>query len=369
VTDFALHTTDIGIDQARAAMADFAFDYCNGGAGDESGLRRNIERLDAITFVPRVLRDVSRPDTAVEVLGSRLSAPLLVAPMGLQALCHPEAEVATAAATWSLGLGTCLSTFSSRSVEEVTAGGAGPLWQQIYLLRDRSVSWSLVERAEAAGATALICTADVPVAAARRRDIRNGFRRFEAAPPALIHDPRFTELLAARQRQDPAFPPATLVDELFPDPAVTWDDLAELRSRTRLPVILKGVLHPRDAARAVDAGVDAVLVSTHGGRQGDRHIAAIDALPGVLAAVADRVPVLLDSGVRRGSHIVAALALGATAVLVGRPVLWGLATLGQAGVRTVLETLIDEMTRTMRLLGASRISDLDQNIIEGEVGA
>ncbi|MFJ8584832.1 alpha-hydroxy-acid oxidizing protein [Streptomyces sp. NPDC093595] len=350
--------------RARALMTEAAFDYCAGGAGDEAGTRRNVERLDALTLTPRVLRDVSERSTATELFGQRLAAPLLVTPMGLQALCHPEAERATAAAATSLDLGFTLSMFGSRSVEEVADVAPDSLWQQVYLLRERAVSWSVVRRAEQAGARALVCTVDVPLVGRRTRDARNRFRRFDAAPPAIVRDPCFADLLEHRRRHTPSLTAEGLLAEVFPDPAVSWDDLAELRSRTRLPLVVKGILHPQDAVRAVDAGADAIQVSTHGGRQSDRHVAAVDALPGVVAAVGDRVPVLFDSGVRNGTHIASALALGARAVLVGRPVLWGLAAGGKDGVAGVLRSLVEELDHTMALLGASSVTDLGRELID-----
>jgi isopentenyl diphosphate isomerase/L-lactate dehydrogenase-like FMN-dependent dehydrogenase len=350
--------------RARASMTEAAFDYCAGGAGDEAGIRRNVERLDALTLTPRVLRDVSERSTGIELFGQRLAAPLLVTPMGLQALCHPEAERATAAAATSLDLGFTLSMFGSRSVEEVADAAPDSLWQQVYLLRERAVSWSVVRRAEQAGARALVCTVDVPLVGRRTRDARNGFRRFDAAPPAIVRDPCFADLLEHRRRHTPSLTAEGLLAEVFPDPAVSWDDLAELRSRTRLPLVVKGILHPQDAVRAVDAGADAIQVSTHGGRQSDRHMAAVDALPGVVAAVGDRVPVLFDSGVRNGTHIASALALGARAVLVGRPVLWGLAAGGRDGVAGVLRSLVEELDHTMALLGASSVTDLGRELID-----
>ncbi|MEU2060963.1 alpha-hydroxy-acid oxidizing protein [Streptomyces sp. NPDC013455] len=344
-------------ERARLLMAEAAFDYCAGGAGDESGMRRNVERLDALTLTPRVLRDVSERSTVTELFGRRLAAPVLVTPMGLQALCHPDAEVATAGAADSLGLGFTLSMFSSRPVEEVAPAAPG-LWQQIYLLREREVSWSMLRRAEEAGAGAVVCTVDVPVVGRRSRDARNRFSRFDAAPPAIVRDPSFLDLLEHRRKRTPSLTAADLVSELFPDPAVSWADLASLRSRTRLPLIVKGILHPADAERAVDAGADAIQVSTHGGRQSDRHVASVDALPAVVSAVGDRVPVLFDSGVRSGAHIASVLSLGASAVLVGRPVLWGLASGGREGAAKALASLLTELDHTMALLGAPAVTDL-----------
>ncbi|MGW8727075.1 alpha-hydroxy-acid oxidizing protein [Streptomyces sp. NPDC055808] len=348
-------------ERAKVLMAEAAFDYCAGAAGDESGMRRNVERLDALTLTPRVLCDVSERSTGTELFQKRLAAPVLVTPMGLQALCHPDAEVATASAATSLDLGFTLSMFSSRPVEEVAEAAPG-LWQQIYLLRERAVSWSMLRRAEDAGAGAVVCTVDVPLVGRRKRDARNGFRRFDAAPPAIIQDPCFVDLLEQRRRRSP-LTAAELVSDLFPDPSVSWADMAELRSRTRLPLVVKGILHPEDAVRAVDAGADAIQVSTHGGRQSDRHVASVDALPDVVAAVGDRVPVLFDSGVRNGAHIASALALGARAVLVGRPVLWGLASGGRDGAESALRSLLDELEHAMGLLGASSVAGLGHELI------
>ncbi|MEU6332500.1 alpha-hydroxy-acid oxidizing protein [Streptomyces sp. NPDC047049] len=351
--------TDVPTDRerARSLMAGAAFDYCAGGAGDEAGMRRNVERLDAITLTPRVLRNVSERSTTTELFDRRLAAPVLVTPMGLQALCHPDAEVATAAAADSLGLGFTLSMFSSRPVEDVAPAAPG-LWQQIYLLREREVSWSMLRRAEEAGAGAVVCTVDVPVVGRRSRDTRNKFSRFDTAPPAIVRDPSFLGLLEHRRKRTPSLTAADLVSELFPDPAVSWADLGSLRSRTGLPLVVKGILHPADAERAVDAGADAIQVSTHGGRQSDRHVASVDALPAVVSAVGDRVPVLFDSGVRSGAHIASVLSLGASAVLVGRPVLWGLASGGREGAGKALASLLTELDHTMALLGAPAVTDL-----------
>jgi len=334
---------------ASAAMSRQAYDYCAGAAGDESTAARNVASLDARLLTPRVLAPPAGPDALrVAVPGGQLAAPVLVAPMGLQGLCCPAGEVASASAAASLGLGFCLSMFSSRPVEEV-AGQAGPgvRWQQIYLLRDRGVTDSMVDRALAAGASALVVTVDVPVVGRRTRDLRNRFDRFSTAP-AIVGDPRFRQLLAGR---DGAASPGSLLADLFPNPAATWSDVERLVRRAGVPVLVKGVLDARDGRLAVAAGAAGVVVSNHGGRQLDRCIAAIDALAPVVDAVGGEVPVLFDSGVRRGSHLAVALALGARAVLVGRPVLWGLAVAGEAGARLVLKTLVDDLRQVLDLVG------------------
>ena len=357
---------------ARAAMTRPAYDYCAGAAGDEATVARNVAALDARLLTPRVLAPPAGPGALrVAVPGGHLDAPVLVAPMGLQALCCPAAEVASAAAAASLGLGFCLSMFSSRPVEEVAAhAGPGLRWQQIYLLRDRGVTDSMVARAVAASASALVVTVDVPVVGRRTRDLRNRFDRFASAAPAIVADPCFRRLLASR---DGAAGDGTTSDgvagggvagggaagdgegrllaELFPNPGATWSDVERLVRRAGVPVLVKGVLDAGDARLAVAAGAAGVIVSNHGGRQFDRCIAAIDGLAPVVDAVGGEVPVLFDSGIRRGSHMAVALALGARAVLVGRPVLWGLAVAGEAGARLVLRTLVDDLAHVRDLVG------------------
>jgi 4-hydroxymandelate oxidase len=344
---------------AKAVLPGPAYDYCAGGAGGEAGMTRNTARLADRTLVPRVFASAAEPDCSVEVPGGFLSAPILVAPMGLQALCHPEAEVATASAAADLGLGFVLSTFASRAIEEVAAQAPpGVRWQQVYLLRDQNITRSVVDRAHAAGCAALVVTADVPVVGRRHRDLAHRFDRFAAAPPALIEDPLFRQLVTRRRDGDAAMTARRVLDEIFPVPDLRWPDLERLVGWTDLPVLVKGILAAPDAVRAIDHGAAGIVVSTHGGRQSALYPAAIDALGPVVAAVGGRVPVYFDSGPRHGSHIAVALALGARAVLLGRPVLWGLAAGGRAGARRVLELLAGELRDTMRLTGAASLSDL-----------
>ncbi|HEU4730033.1 MAG TPA: alpha-hydroxy acid oxidase [Kofleriaceae bacterium] len=349
--------------RARRALPEPAYDYGAAGASDDSGretgVLRNVARLDDRVLVPRVLAGAPSVDLSASVTGGGLTAPILVAPMGLQALFHREAELSTAAAAARLGLGFVQSMFSSRSIEEVAAVARDGLrWQQIYLLRDPGLTASVVARAEAAGAAALVVTADVPLVGSRSRTARHRFDRFAAVAPAIVEDPAFRELLARRRASDPGCPSERLIDAVFPNPAASWDDLARLCEGTRLPVLLKGVLDPRDARRAVECGAAGVVVSTHGGRQSTLHPAAVDALAPVLAEVGSAVPVYFDSGVRSGQHVAVALALGARAVLVGRPVLWGLAAGGQLGVEQVLSLLVDEVRRGMVLAGAPTVAAL-----------
>jgi len=331
-----------------------AVDYCLGGAGDERTVVCNVERLDRLLFVPRVLRDVSEVDTGTCVAGGRISAPILVAPMGLQGLFHPEGELATAAAAAAAGLGHCLSTFCTSDPRAVTDGaGPGLRWRQVYVLRDWGLTRDLIAESEELGFQAIVCTVDVPIVGRRSRDENNGFDRFAAAPPALIRTRRFARLLAERGSTA-----RELLAEVFPNPSFTWDDVATVVESTTLPVVVKGILHPDDACRAIAMGAAGVVVSNHGGRQLDRSISSIDALPCVHDAVAGRIPVYFDSGVRHGTHIAKALALGARAVLVGRPVLMALAEGGRQRVTEVLETLTGQLVETMQLVGARTAEDL-----------
>jgi isopentenyl diphosphate isomerase/L-lactate dehydrogenase-like FMN-dependent dehydrogenase len=330
-----------------------AADYCFGGAGDESTMARNEAVLDRYVLVPRMLRGTARPRLATEVAGGRIEAPLFVAPMGLQGLLHPDAEAATAAAAAAAGVGFCLSTFCSRTPDEVvSAAGPGLRWFQLYVLREPQLTEHLLDEAARLGFDAVVCTLDVPVVG-RRRVVAGGFDRFAAAPPGLVRSAPFREL-AARL----GLPAEAVLDRVFPYPECTWADIAALIASTPLPVVLKGILHPDDARRAVDIGAAGVVVSNHGGRQFDRSITSVEALPGVLDAVGGARPVYLDSGVRTATHAAVALALGARAVLLGRPVLAALAEGGRDAVTAVLRSVVDDLAHVMTLVGATRPADL-----------
>ena len=329
-----------------------ALDYCFGAAGDEATMARNEAMLDRSVLVPRVLAG-GPADPAVTVTGGSITAPVLVAPMGLQGLLDPRAETVAARAAAEAGLGFCLSTFSSASAAEVAATAPGLRWRQVYLTREPDLTRYLVEEAEQLGFQAIVVTVDVPVVGRRNRDLANGLDRFTAAPPALVHSEPFRRLMAERgvEARD-------LLAEIFPNPSTTWADVAELSGRTRLPVLLKGILHPEDARRALEAGAAGIVVSTHGGRQFDRSISSVEALPAVVAAVGPDVPVYLDSGVRRPAHVAVALALGARAVLLGRPVLTALAGGRAEEVGALLRGFREELVHIMTLLGARRPADL-----------
>ncbi|MGV9320050.1 alpha-hydroxy acid oxidase [Streptomyces sp. NPDC003660] len=361
-------------DAAREKLPAEVFHYAAGGAGDEATVLSNVRKLDAFRLVPRVMRDVSEVDTAVDVVGGSLAAPFLVAPMGMQGLYHEEGEVATARAAAEHGLGFCLSMFGSRSPEQVADAAASQVrWRQMYITKDRRLNEELVRQAEAAGFDAIVCTVDLPVMAERLRDLDNTFQSFDnevaaEASPALVHEPYFKELLGLWHGGHAEATPQQFIDHVFPHPGCGWNDLEDLIGLSPLPVIVKGVLHPHDAVRALGVGAAAVVVSNHGGSQHDRSIASIDALPGVAEAVDGAVPVYFDSGVRSGTHAAIALARGADSVLVGRPVLWGLAVHGPQGVRSVLDTLVNDLRNTMAFVGARTVRDLRNATILTEPG-
>ncbi|HEU0298804.1 MAG TPA: alpha-hydroxy acid oxidase [Longimicrobium sp.] len=343
---------------AHAVLSEAAYNYYAGGAEDEVTLRANRAAFGRFFLRPRVLVDVGEVDTSVELLGERLSMPILLAPTAFQRLAHPEGEKASACAARAAGTLMVASTLSNTPIEDVAAVAPGPLWFQLYVFRQREITRALVERAEAAGCTAICLTVTVPVQGNRERDTRTGFR----LPPEL-EMANFTGLRQAVFPDDAAGSGLEAFIGREFDPTLTWGAVEWLRSITRLPIVLKGIVVPEDAARAVEHGADAVIVSNHGGRQLDCAEPTLLALPRVAEAVAGRIPVLMDGGIRRGTDVVKALALGARAVLIGRPVLWGLAVDGQAGVERVLEMLRGELRRTLALLGRASVRTVDASAI------
>ncbi len=342
---------------ARAELSEEVFGFIAGGAGAETTVRRNREAFDRWDIVPRMLRDVSERDLSVEVLGTRLAAPLMLAPIGAQTIIHPDGEAATARAASDLDVPIAVSSAASKSIEEVAeAMDGGDRWFQLYPSDDRELTESLLERAAAAGCSAIVVTVDAPLLGWRERDLQRAY-----FPPREGHglgnyfqDPVFRAGLSAPPERDRAAA-IERFSEVFSDPSLSWGDLDRLQAMTDLPVLLKGILHPDDAIRAVEAGVDGLVVSNHGGRQVDGAIGAADALPDVVDAVEGRVPVLFDSGIRRGADMFKAIALGADAVFVGRPYLYGLAVDGSAGARAVLSNLLAEFEVTMGLCGCASI--------------
>jgi isopentenyl diphosphate isomerase/L-lactate dehydrogenase-like FMN-dependent dehydrogenase len=333
---------------AREALDPGAYGYYAGGAGDERTLRANVEAFARWELRPRVLVDVSEVSTATTVLGEEIALPLLVAPTAFQRLAHPEGELATARAAAAAGTVMCLSTLSSVSPPELAAAvPEAPLWFQLYWSRDRGFTRELVASAEEAGFRAIALTVDFPVAGRRERDLRAEF--------ALPHDLPAPNLPVTLARKDFH---AALGDVV--DTTLTWRDLEWLRSNCSLPLIVKGVLTAEDALLAAEHGAAAVIVSNHGGRQLDGVPATLDVLPEVAEAVGERVEVLLDGGIRRGTDVLEALALGARAVLAGRAVLWGLAVGGEEGVGSVLALLRQEIEVGLKLLGCARPADVSR---------
>jgi L-lactate dehydrogenase (cytochrome) len=306
---------------------------------------------------------VSVRDLSTTVLGTAMPAPVLLAPIGVQTIVHPDGELASARAAASEGLVFIHSTAAAHSIEQVAeASGAGPRWYQLYWPRDRAVATSLIGRAEAAGYAALVVTLDTFVMGWRPTDLDTAYLPFlqSVGIANYLSDPAFNAALA-----EDAGPFDKVIHwaGMFGDPTLTWDDLAWLREQTTLPVVLKGVLHPDDARAALDAGVDGLVVSNHGGRQVDGAIAALDALPAVVDAVGGRMAVLVDSGVRTGADVVKAIALGADAVLYGRPYVYGLGLGGQAGVEHVLRCLLGELDVTMALAGRRTLAELSGDVL------
>ena len=352
---------------ARTQLDDNAWAYFSGGAADEISLRANRSAWDALPLWPRVLRPLAGGHTRVPLLGRTLAHPILLAPVAFQRLAHPDGELAMAYAAAALGAGVVLSTQASVSLESVAQAvlpdpGRGPLWFQLYLQPDRGFTQALVQRAEAAGYEALVLTVDAPTSGVRDRERRAGFRLPPGVGPVN---------LAGLQAPAPsALGPgqSALFDGLLHH-APTWDDIAWLQSITRLPVLLKGVLHPADARQAVSVGAAGLIVSNHGGRTLDTAPATATALPRVVQAVGGAVPVLVDGGIRRGTDVLKAMALGASAVLVGRPAVWGLANAGAAGVALVLRLLRDELEVAMALTGCATLAEATPALLEGQDGA
>lgn len=325
---------------AQQRLSPSVWAYYSGGAGDELTLRANHLAFDRIQLLPRMLRGIEASDTTVRVLSTDIRMPILVAPTAGQGPACPEGECATAAAAGQAGTIMVASTESTRRLEDIAASAHGPLWFQLYVYRDRGLAEALVRRAEAAGYRAIVLTVDLPAWWGIERSVRLGASSPDAT--AMGNLPGVADLAAA---------------------PLTWRDIAWVRSLTHLPLILKGLLTPEDAEEAVNHGVDGLVVSNHGGRSLDGVPASIEALPAIVEAVRGRCEVYLDGGIRRGTDVLKALALGARAVLVGRPVLWGLAVDGAQGAQRVLEILRRELELAMTLCGRSTIASADASLV------
>ncbi|MGH2870722.1 MAG: alpha-hydroxy-acid oxidizing protein [Solirubrobacteraceae bacterium] len=349
--------------RAEPKVADYVF----GAAGTEDTMRANEAAFRRWRIVPRMLRDVSARDLSVTVLGTELPAPVGLAPIGVQTIVHPEGELAVARAAGAVGLPLAVSTVSSSTLEEVAAAGGGPKWFQLYWPGNREFAASLLARAEAAGYEAVLVTLDTFLPGWKPRDLQGAWQPFlEGAGIAnYIADPVFRGLLERAPEEDMQAAVGQFVMQ-FSNPRLNWADLEFLRSRTTLPLALKGILHPDDARAAREHGIDGVVVSNHGGRQVDGAIASLDALPAIVDAVGGELQILLDSGVRSGADVVKALALGADAVLIGRPYLWGLAAGGEEGVLAVLRAILAELDLTIGLSGHTRPAELGPGLLVPE---
>ncbi len=346
---------------AKEVLTPEAYDYVAGAAGGEATARANLEAFYRWRIVPRMLRDVSQRDLSTQLLGQTLPAPVLLGPIGVQGIIHPEAELASGRAASALGIPFVLSTVSSRSIEEVAAVmGSGIRWFQLYWGKDMELTASMLRRAEQAGYGAVVVTLDTSMLAWRERDLSHPYLPFLQGQGLANYfsDPVFRAHLPAAPEDDPAAA-VRLWGTLFSNTNLTWQHLRQLREHTKLPILLKGILHPEDARTALELGVDGMIVSNHGGRQVDGAVASLDALPAVLKAVGNQVPVLFDGGIRRGADVLKALALGAHAVLLGRTYIWGLAVAGEDGVREVLLNLLADTDLTLALSGYSSPLELD----------
>ncbi|MDX6587928.1 MAG: lactate 2-monooxygenase [Solirubrobacterales bacterium] len=345
---------------AEEAMPEASADYVYATAGTGETYRENREAFERFRIVPRMLRDVAERDLTTEILGQTLPAPVLLAPVGVQTLVHPDGERATARAAATLGLPMVISTASDTSMEDIAeASGEGPRWYQFYWPADQGIARSLVDRAEASGCSAIVVTADNYIPGWKPRDLQRAELPFikGVGVAQFFTDPVFLSALEKTPEEDLGAAVGHYLG-VYVNPSLTWNDLERLRSWTSLPILVKGILHPDDAAEARERGVDGIVVSNHGGRQVDGAIASIDALGPIADEVGSDLAILLDSGVRSGSDAFRALALGADAVLLGRPWLWGLALAGEAGVEEVLRRFLAELDLTMALTGYTRPSEL-----------
>ncbi len=353
-------------EQAREVLKPEAMGYIVPSAGDGATTRANREAFDRWRIVPRMLRGAKERDHSTTVLGTKMAGPIMIAPVGVQTLAHPDGELATARAASGLGLTYIHSTAASHDFEQVAAAsGDGSRWYQLYYPTDPDVTESFLDRAKAGGYETLVVTLDTTMLGWRPADLDRGYLPFLAnvGIANYLSDPAFRSKLDRTPEEDPGS--ATFLwSGMFPNPGLSLDDLPFLRERWDGPIVLKGIVHPDDARAAVDAGVEGIVVSNHGGRQVDGAIGALDALPGVAEAVGDRATILFDSGIRTGTDVLKALALGADAGLLGRPFLYGLALDGQQGVEHVLQCLLAELDLALTLAGYPDIADLGPEALQ-----
>lgn len=353
--------------KAKAKMSPEGFDYIAGGAGREQTASANRFALDRWRIVPRMGRDCSSRDLSVRLFGKTLTTPFLTAPIGVLSMAHPEADLAVARAAAAKGWPMIISNQASFPMELIAdCCGASPKWFQLYWGRSEELVASLVRRAEKAGCEAIVVTMDTTVLGWRARDLENGFLPFLKGQgiAQYLSDPVFRKMLPEPPEKNPQAA-ALLFTQIYSDPTLTWEKMKTLRRITRLPIVVKGIQHPEDAALAVQHGFDGIIVSNHGGRQVDGAVGSADALPQCVDRVNGRVPVLFDSGVRTGADAFKALALGATAVCVGRPYAYALAAGGQAGVESYMDDLTAELDLTLALAGWTKAAGLKRDALAG----
>lgn len=348
-------------EMARSHLSKTDYDYVAGGATDELTLQRTRRAYDAIALRPRILRDVSRLDLSTTVLGQELRFPVVLAPAGGHKRVHPDGELAAARAAAASGTILALSAHSSHSVEEVASIGAGTLWFQMYLFRDRELTRSWAHRAEEAGCRALCITVDSHSPSKRERDIRNNYYSGQSDLGPNYVNLSTDQAPSSSENMGKVVPQRS--GRLLVDPGATWKDIDWLRSQTALPIVVKGLMTREDASLAVKHGVEGIIVSNHGARNLDTTLSTIEVLPEIVEAVEGRTEVLLDGGIRRGSDVVKALALGAKAVLIGRPIFWGLAVGGEAGLCLLLAILREEIEITMAQCGRPTIASIDSTLV------
>ena len=368
---------------AQRRLPKVAFDYLDGGAEDEITLRENCRAFEGLTFRPRQAVAFEKVNLATQVLGTDIGLPLLLAPVGYSRMMHPGGEVAAAAAAGAAGTGYILSTISGHKLENVKAATSGPAWFQLYLLGGREAAEEALQRAHRVGFSALVVTVDTAVSGMRERDWRNGMAQLLGSnviakvpflPNILAHPRWLTAFLmdggmpALENVVLPGKGPMPLTDvaAALKRSVVTWSDLRWIREHWSGPIVVKGILTGDDARRAIDCGAAAIVVSNHGGRQLDCVAATIRALPEIVAAVDGQIEVLMDGGIRRGSDIVKALCLGARAVLIGRAYAYGMAAVGEAGIRRAIEILQADLERTLRLLGCGDVKDLNESYVDAK---
>ncbi len=387
--------------KAKQAMSAEAFAYIAGGAGLESTIASNRSAFESVKIVPRMLRDVSEVDPSIALFGKKLPSPLLLSPVGVLEMVHRQADLAVGRAAAEMGVPYIFSNQASIPMEEVAAGmGNHPRWFQLYWSKSNDLVASFVQRAEKCGCSAIVVTLDTTLLGWRTRDLDLAYLPFLEGKGIAQYtsDPVFQKLMdephrgpaperklsmasvAGLIRMVQAYPgkgffskiksgrPVKAVQKfisIYSNPSLTWKDLAFLRQHTKLPILLKGILHPDDARMAIDHGVDGIIISNHGGRQVDGSISTFEALPGIAKAVQKQIPVLMDSGVRGGADMFKALALGATAVCIGRPYVYGLTIAGEEGVKEVLRNLLADFNLTMGLSGCQRVSDINAECLSG----